>query len=89
MFRCMHRTNIYLDEAQTRALHGLAADEGTSSAEIIGRLLTRALAGAHADGPADIDAIENSFGALNDVEGAARGEDGRSAHLDRLWRLNP
>ena len=43
MIWCMRRTNIYLEERQTRALDRLADAEGTSRAEIIRRLIDRAL----------------------------------------------
>ncbi len=81
----MQRTNIYLEAGQCQRLDHLAAEEGISRAELIRRLLDRALAGGHDDRPGDLDAIDASFGALRDLEPLARGADERSQHLDRAW----
>jgi hypothetical protein len=83
----MHRTNIYLEQEQCEALDRLAAEEGTSRADLIRRLLDRALAGHSSDLSSDLAAIEGSFGALADFEPAERQPDERSLHLDRVWRL--
>ena len=85
---CMRRTNIYLDEAQLEALDRMASDEGTSRAEVIRRLLDRSLAGDDSDLAADLEAIEDSFGALSEVTPSAseRGHDERAAHLDEVWK---
>jgi len=82
---CMKRTNIYLDERQTEALDRLAAQEGVSRAEVIRRLLDRVLAGSDDSLAADLQAIEQSFGALRDVDAPARGRGGREEHLARMW----
>lgn len=83
----MQRTNIYLDDAQIEALDRLAGDEGVSRAEIVRRLLDRSLAGDDRDLAADLQAIDESFGALRDADiSFDRGPDGRAAHLDELWR---
>lgn len=84
---CMHRTNIYLDDAQLDALDRLAAEEGTSRSDVIRRFIDRALAGTDADVAGDLLAIEESFGALEGVVRHERGRDERSDHLDRMWRL--
>jgi metal-responsive CopG/Arc/MetJ family transcriptional regulator len=83
----MHRTNIYLDERQCEALDRLAAEEGTSRAELIRRVLDRWLAGDDHDVQRDLDAIEASFGVLADLDVPERAPDDRAAHLDRMWRL--
>lgn len=83
MLRCMHRTNIYLEQRQTEALDRLAAAEGVSRAEIIRRLLDRALGDDDVD--AGVAAIDASFGVAADLEPAAR-DDVREHYLDELWR---
>jgi len=83
----MRRTNIYLDEEQSALLDRLAAEEGVSRAELIRRLLGRALTGTDHDLTVDLDAIDASFGVLADVEPAAREPDARQRHLDRMWRI--
>jgi hypothetical protein len=85
----MHRTNIYLDDRQITLLDRLAADEGVSRAELIRRLVDRALAGADDDVATDLAAIDLSFGALADVEFVDRGPGDREAHLARLWQVRP
>ena len=86
---CMQRTNIYLEEEQARALDRMAAEEGTSRAAVIRRLLNRALSSTDERLEADLAAIDASFGALadEDFDVVERGPDARSAHLDRMWRL--
>ncbi|MDZ4827708.1 MAG: CopG family transcriptional regulator [Actinomycetota bacterium] len=83
----MQRTNIYLEPEQCAALDRIAAEEGTSRAEVIRRLLARALEGGDHDLDVDLDAIRSSFGALTDVEPDERGPDERQRHLDRMWKL--
>lgn len=87
MLSGVRRTNIYLDEKQCEALDRLAADEGTSRAELIRRVLERWLTGRDHDEAGDLDAIDASFGALLDVEVRPREPDHRAEHLDRIWRL--
>ena len=82
----MHRTNIYLDEAQTAALDELAADEGISRAEIIRRLLAEGLAGRARDLTVDLAWIEASFG-VADVAAPDRSPGRREQHLDELAEL--
>lgn len=86
MMRCMTRTNIYLADEQTAVLDRLASEEGVSRSELIRRLLDRALAGQDDDQAADIAAIDDSFGVLEDVEIAGRGAGEREAHLARMWQ---
>jgi hypothetical protein len=83
----MHRTNIYLDERQCEALDRLAAEEGTSRADLIRRVLDNWLSGGDRNVQRDLDAIEASFGALADSGIPERAPDERAAHLDRVWRL--
>ena len=82
----MHRTNIYLDEDQSRQLDELADHEGVSRSELIRQLLSRALAGTDHDLEVDRAAIASSFGVLADVTPVERTGDERGKHLDRLWR---
>lgn len=86
MMWCMKRTNIYLDEEQTAALDRLAAQEGVSRAELIRRLLGRVLGNADDSVASDLHAIDDSFGALLDIDTPVRGEDDRDHHLARMWR---
>lgn len=81
----MNRTNIYLTDDQTEALDRLAAQEGTSRAEVIRRLLDRALAGDDRDLAADLAAIDASFGAHGDIDLPGREAGDREEHLARLW----
>jgi hypothetical protein len=82
----MRRTNIYLDEEQMAALDRLAKQEGVSRAELIRQLLDRVLANADDRLASDLHAIEDSFGALRDIDMPARGYGGREEHLARIWR---
>lgn len=83
----MQRTNIYLEDHQTEALDGLARSEGVSRAEVIRRLLDRALAGAADAQVSDLAAIDLSFGCLAQVELdlPERAMDARDEHLRRVW----
>jgi len=82
---CMRRTNIYLDEEQTASLDRLAEQEGISRAELIRRLIDRALTGDDASRAADLAAIEDSFGTVRDLESASRRAGDREEHLARIW----
>jgi metal-responsive CopG/Arc/MetJ family transcriptional regulator len=82
----MKRTNIYLDEAQTASLDKLAEQEGVSRAEIIRKLLNRVLTGAEDNLASDLQAINDSFGALRDVDLPVRRPGGREQHLAGMWR---
>ncbi|KAA8962558.1 CopG family transcriptional regulator [Mycobacterium sp.] len=82
----MKRTNIYLDEQQTTALDRLATQEGVSRAELIRQLLNRVLADADESLASDLQSIEDSFGALADIEVPVRGRSGREDYLARIWR---
>ena len=86
---CMQRTNIYLDERQCDALDQWAAGEGIARAELIRRIIDRALAGTDADRERDLEAIRVSFGVLDDVAAPEREPDERSQHLERVWRVSP
>lgn len=87
MLWCMERTNIYLDSRQRDALDRLAEDEGVSRAELIRKLLDRALRGGSRDLEGDLLAIEKSFGVLADIDAPPRQPDARSAHLERMWQI--
>lgn len=84
---CMKRTNIYLDPDQTAVLDRLASEEGVSRAEVIRRLLDRALTGQDDDLAADLAAIDESFGVLHDIEIPSRGTSDREEHLARMWQI--
>jgi metal-responsive CopG/Arc/MetJ family transcriptional regulator len=86
MMWCMRRTNIYLDEEQTASLDRLAEQEGISRAELIRRLIDRALTGDDASRAADLAAIEVSFDSFRGLEYASRGAGDREEHLARVWR---
>ncbi len=81
----MNRTNIYLEDRQVVLLDRIAAQEGVSRAQVIRRLLDRALSGRDTDRDADLDAIDRSFGAVPDMEAAERGVDDRADHLALVW----
>lgn len=85
----MTRTNIYLEDRQTAILDRLASEEGVSRAEVVRRLLDRALAGRDDDFGADLAAIDQSFGALGDVEVVDRDAGDREEHLARMWQVTP
>ena len=82
----MRRTNIHLDEAQTASLDKLAAQQGVSRAELIRRLLDRALSNTEDDLASDLTAIRASFCALRDAETPPRGPGDREDHLDQMRR---
>ncbi len=83
---CMKRTNIYLDEEQTASLDRLARQEGVPRAEIIRHLLNKALNGADDNLAADLQAIDDSFGTLRDLDSPVRHPGSRGEHLARTWR---
>ncbi|HTY29032.1 MAG TPA: CopG family transcriptional regulator [Mycobacterium sp.] len=82
----MKRTNIYLDEEQSASLDRLAHQEGVSRAEVIRRLLDRALSGDDTSRAEDLSALEDSFGSAHDVVPASRGRGDREEHLAEVWR---
>ncbi len=84
----MHRTNIYLTDAQREALADRARSEGTSAAELIRRLIDRALLGGGDDLAFDLSVIDASFGAFSDDEDISldRSDGERGAHLEGLSR---
>ena len=84
----MQRTNIYLEAEQTEKLDRLAAEEGVSRAEIIRRLLDRALDGNDDDVTTDLATIDLSFGALADIDMVERGSGEREDHLNRMWQVS-
>ena len=62
MLRCMQRTNIYLTEAQQRALAARARATGTTRSAVLREILDAGLADP---GPVDAD-LEAAFAALAD-----------------------
>lgn len=60
MLRCMQRTNIYLTEAQQRALAARARMEGTTRSAVVREILDAGLAST---APAD-EELQTAFGAL-------------------------
>jgi hypothetical protein len=84
----MQRTNIYLDERQCDALDQWADGAGISRAELIRRIIDRALAGTDADLERDLEAIRASFGVLHEADVPDREPDERSQHLERVWRIS-
>lgn len=81
----MRRTNIYLGEEQTTRLDLLAKQEGISRAELIRRFVDGALAGTDRTVDVDVSAIEESFGALRDLDAPARTQGAREQHLAEMW----
>jgi hypothetical protein len=89
----MKRTNIYLDDEQLRALDDRASGEGISRAELIRRMIDRAL-----DGDGDRSTRRRAFEhALDATFGILKGDpdyqparwepdDERTRYLDELWR---
>jgi hypothetical protein len=87
MIWCMQRTNIYLADHQSSVLDELARSAGISRAELIRRLIDRAIANDEDDLVDDLSAIDESFGALafdDDLLPAGRGPDDRARHLERV-----
>ena len=69
----MKRTNIYLAEGQAAALDEAARARGVSRAELIRQLIDSGISGQQtAELEADLAAIENAFGVL-DEEGELLG----------------
>lgn len=85
----MRRTNIYLDDAQCRALDELAAAQATSRAAVIRRLIDEGLADGGRSVDDDVAVIEASFGVVPDLRPVRRGEDDRARHLDHVGTLAP
>lgn len=82
----MNRTNIYLEDRQIGLLDAMAAAEGVSWAQVIRRLLDRALAGPDDDMAADLAAIDASFAALPGLDHPGRSDaPDREEHLVRMW----
>lgn len=83
----MKRTNLYLDETQTVVLDQLARGQGISRAELVRRLLDRSINSAPVDLEADLAAIKESFGVLDDEDLIERGPGERETHLDQIRSL--
>jgi Arc/MetJ-type ribon-helix-helix transcriptional regulator len=81
----MKRTNIYLGEELTASLDNLAEQEGISRAELIRTLLDRILTSSDDNLAADLQVIDESFGALRDLDLSMRRPGDREKHLDRTW----
>ena len=84
MMWCMQRTNIYLEDRQTAALDRLAAEEGISRAELIRRILDRALGGGDDDRAADLARLDHAFGAVVEVDLPERGPGRRERMLEEI-----
>ncbi|HEU0089408.1 MAG TPA: hypothetical protein VFQ77_17490 [Pseudonocardiaceae bacterium] len=83
----MRRTNIYLTDEQRAALAARATAEGTSTADLVRRLVDQALFGDNEDLAEDLAAIDASFGTVRDDEIDLDRADGeRGAHLRRISR---
>lgn len=80
----MQRTNIYLEDRQTALLDRLAAEEGISRAELIRRILDRALQGGDGDRDADLARLDVAFGAAVEIELPERAAGERERYLDEL-----
>jgi hypothetical protein len=79
----MKRTNIYLAEGQAAALDRMAQAAGVSRAELIRKLIDRAISGyPRTDLAADLAAIDGSFAVL-------AGEDTDAQAWDRPGYLYP
>jgi len=82
----MQRTNIYLEAQQCSRLDERARAQGISRAELIRRLLDRALGLDVTDLAGDLVAIQASFGVLEDeLLGDTRRPDDRQRYLEGLW----
>jgi hypothetical protein len=57
-----------------------------SRAELICQLLDRVLANSDDSLASDLQVIDDSFGALRDIDVPMRGQGGREDHLVRVWR---
>lgn len=83
----MYRTNLYLTDDQRSALAARAKAEGTSVAELVRKLVDRALSDGGEDVTHDLAVIESAFGVLAgttvDVD---RSDGARGAHLERVAR---
>jgi hypothetical protein len=81
----MNRTNIYLTDEQRDQLDARARAQGLSRAELIRRVLDRALRGESNRLDSDLSAIDDSFGALGGGALTLHRSDGaRAAHLERI-----
>ena len=85
MVRVMQRTTIYLEQRQMVVLDRLAAAEGVSRAEVIRRLLDRALVGSE-DIADNLAAIKMSFGSTLGIEAPERAPRDRELRHDTAWR---
>lgn len=84
MMWCMQRTNIYLEDRQTAVLDRLAAEEGISRAELIRRILDRALQGRDDDRDADLARLDFAFEATVEIDLPAREPAERERRLDEI-----
>jgi len=88
MVRCMHRTNIFLEDRQVVALDAQARRQGTTRAHVIRALVDRGLAGLDRSAEHDLAAIRESFGVLtaDDIALDRSADTPRQQHLDRIWQ---
>jgi hypothetical protein len=80
----MQRTNIYLEDRQTAVLDRLAAEEGISRAELIRRILDRALLGSDDDRDADLARLDFAFGSTVEIDLPDREATDRDRLLDEI-----
>lgn len=87
--RCMHRTNIYLDDRQIALLDRLAEDRGTSRAAVIRQAIDDSLgvSDSRLERDRDLKILRTTFGKCKDYMPITRDSGEREAHLARMWQL--
>jgi hypothetical protein len=85
------RPNICLEDRQSAALDRLAAEQGISRAELIRRILDRALFGHDDHAQADLARMEYAFEAVVELDVAGRqpGDPEQHVELDRRAGSGP
>ena len=84
MMWCMQRTNIYLEDRQTAVLDRLAAEEGITRAQLIRRILDRAIGGSDGDRDADLARLDFAFASAVEIDVPAREPGDRERLVDDL-----
>jgi Ribbon-helix-helix protein, copG family len=82
MVRCMHRTNIYLTEAQERALDARARATGTTRSGALRAVLDEALATGLSPGDDEVAKALAGLGERFDVVAAALFADDPDLRID-------
>lgn len=80
----MCRTNIYLDDERCAALDAVAAQQGTSRAAVVRRLIDEGLADHRPSIDEDIAGFDASVGGAPGIVALGRGDDDRARHLRRV-----